>query len=64
LFISRPQREYNEMAADFKLTRSAAIARLLMDMIVLYEPLACQSWLEWGGRILFVQYQSKVKVEE
>jgi hypothetical protein len=52
------------MAADFNLTRSAEIARLLSEVIALFEPFACRSWLEWGGRILFVQYQSKVEAED
>jgi hypothetical protein len=52
------------MAADFDTMRSAAIARLLSEVVVLYEPLACRSWLEWGGKIIYIQYQAQVEAED
>jgi hypothetical protein len=52
------------MAADFDMMRSAAIARLLSEVVELYEPLACRSWLEWGGKIIFIQYQLQVEAED
>jgi hypothetical protein len=52
------------MAADFDVMRSAAIARLLAEVVELYEPLACRSWLEWGGSIIFIQYQMQVEAED
>jgi hypothetical protein len=44
--------------------RGPFVEDLLREVQKAFEPLARREWLEWGAKVLFVEYQAKLEAEE
>jgi hypothetical protein len=52
------------MADGLGKERGRAIATLIAEVTKVFELIARREWLPWGAKILFVEYQAQLEVEE